>query len=41
LKRGHTANIRLTAWVTALAVFAFIASVALAHNPFGLFAWLF
>lgn len=41
LKRGQTANIRLAAWVAALAVFAFIASVALAHNPLGLFSPLF
>ncbi len=41
LKRGQTAIIRLAAWVAALAVFAFIASVALAHNPLGLFSYLF
>lgn len=41
LKRGQTPTIRITAWVAALAVFAFIASVAVAHNPLGVFAHLF
>ncbi len=41
LKRGRTPTVRITAWVAALAVFAFIASVAVAHNPLGLFATLF
>jgi uncharacterized membrane protein SirB2 len=40
LKRGRTANVRIGAWVAALAVFAFIASVALTHNPLGLFTML-
>jgi uncharacterized membrane protein SirB2 len=40
LKRGKTENIRLGAWVAALAVFAFIASVARAHNPLGFFTTL-
>lgn len=40
LKRGRTANVRLITWVAALAVFAFIASVAVTHNPFGLFTML-
>lgn len=41
LKRGQTEKIRLYAWVGALAVFAFIASVARAHNPLGLFTMSF
>ncbi len=40
LKRGRTKNVRIGAWVAALAVFAFIASVAVAHNPLGLIARL-
>ncbi len=40
LKRGRTANVRLATWVAALAVFAFIASVAVTHNPLGLFTML-
>lgn len=40
LKRGRTKNVRIGAWVAALAVFAFIVSVAIAHNPFGFFAKL-
>jgi uncharacterized membrane protein SirB2 len=38
LKRGRTASARIVFWVAALAVFAFIASVAVAHNPLGWFA---
>jgi uncharacterized membrane protein SirB2 len=37
LKRGRTGKMRLVFWVVALAVFAFIASVARAHNPYGWF----
>ncbi len=40
LKRGRTANVRLVTWVAALAVFAFIASVAVTHDPLGLFTML-
>lgn len=40
LKRGRTKNVRIGAWVAALAVFAFIVSVAVAHNPLGIFALL-
>lgn len=40
LKRGRTKNVRIGAWVAALAVFAFIVSVAVAHNPLGIFAML-
>ncbi len=40
LKRGRTANMRILFWVAALAVFAFIASVAVTHNPLGLFTML-
>jgi uncharacterized membrane protein SirB2 len=40
LKRGKTEAIRLGAFLAALAVFAFIASVARAHNPLGVFTAL-
>ncbi len=40
LKRGRTVHGRLVAWLAALTVFAFIASVALAHDPRGWFVWL-
>jgi uncharacterized membrane protein SirB2 len=40
LKRGKTEKIRLGAYLAALAVFAFIVSVARAHNPLGIFAML-
>jgi len=38
LKRGRTAGVRIVFWVAALAVFAFIASVAVTHSPWGWFA---
>ena len=38
LKRGRTRGVQVACYVAALAVFAFIASVARAHNPWGVFA---
>lgn len=38
LKRGRSRNVRLTCWVAALGVFAFIASVAHARDPWGFFS---
>jgi len=38
LKRGSTRKIRIACWLAALAVYAFIISVARAHDPAGLFA---
>ena len=40
LKRGRTRRERALAYVAALAVFAFIVSVARAHHPFGALAVL-
>lgn len=40
LKRGRTKSVRLAAWVTALLVFGYIVSVALAHEPYGFLRWL-
>jgi len=40
LKRGSTRAVRARAYVAALLVFAFIISVARAHDPRGVFAWL-
>lgn len=40
LKRGSTKAVRARAYVAALLVFAFIISVARAHDPRGVFAWL-
>ena len=40
LKRGRTPAIRLAAFLAAIAVFAFIASVALTKSPFGFLALL-
>jgi len=34
LKRGKTRGQRITAWVAALLVFGYMASVAVAHDPF-------
>jgi uncharacterized membrane protein SirB2 len=33
LKRGRTRGVRLTAWLAALAVFAYIVAVAVTKNP--------
>lgn len=38
LKRGSTKAVRVGCWVAALIVYAFIISVARAHNPLGAFA---
>jgi len=40
LKRGSTKTIRVVCWVAALLVYAFIISVARAHNPVGIFSGL-
>jgi uncharacterized membrane protein SirB2 len=38
LKRGRTPGVRLWCFIAAIAVYLFIASVARAHNPLGIFA---
>jgi len=38
LKRGSTKTIRVVCWLAALVVYAYIISVARAHNPVGIFA---
>jgi uncharacterized membrane protein SirB2 len=38
LKRGRTPRARAISYAAALAVYAFMISVALAHRPLGLFA---
>jgi uncharacterized membrane protein SirB2 len=38
LKRGRTSAVRMTCWMTALVVYAFIISVARAHHPLGVFS---
>lgn len=40
LKYGRSKRVRITACCAALAVFGYIVTVALAHNPRGWFAWL-
>jgi uncharacterized membrane protein SirB2 len=40
LKRGNTRNARILFWLAALAVYAFIISVARAHHPLGILALL-
>jgi uncharacterized membrane protein SirB2 len=39
LKRGRSAGVRLGCFAAALTVFAFIVTVARAHDPRGVFAW--
>ena len=39
LKRGHTRAIRMTCWLAALAVYAYMITVARAHHPLGVFAF--
>jgi uncharacterized membrane protein SirB2 len=40
LKRGRTPRVRMACYVAALAVFAFVISIARAHHPLGaLFQW--
>jgi uncharacterized membrane protein SirB2 len=38
LKRGKTRKVQITCFFAALLVYAFIISVAIAHNPWGVFA---
>jgi uncharacterized membrane protein SirB2 len=38
LKRGRTAGVRIACYLSALAVYLFIASVARLHDPRGIFA---
>ena len=38
LKRGNTRTVRIACWIAALCVYAFIATVARAHHPLGIFA---
>lgn len=40
LRRGRTRKAQVTSFVAALLVYAFIISVALAHNPWGVFTRL-
>jgi uncharacterized membrane protein SirB2 len=40
LKRGRTPRVRAVCYVTALAVFLFIVSIARAHHPLGIFVRL-
>jgi uncharacterized membrane protein SirB2 len=37
LRYGKTRGVRATAWIGAMAVFLYIVSVALAHDPLGFF----
>ncbi|MBS0456196.1 MAG: SirB2 family protein [Proteobacteria bacterium] len=39
LKRGRTPRTRRTCFVAALAVYAFIVSIAIAHDPRGVLSW--
>lgn len=41
LKRGSTRAMQMTCYFAALAVYLFIVSVAIAHNPWGVLAPLF
>jgi uncharacterized membrane protein SirB2 len=40
LRRGRTRRARAVYFLAALAVFGFIVSVAVAHSPYGIFAYL-
>jgi uncharacterized membrane protein SirB2 len=40
VKRGRSRDTRLGCYLAALAVYLFIASVARAHDPSGMFAWV-
>lgn len=40
LKVGRTRQVRVTAWLAALATFGYVASVALTRNPVGFLVWL-
>jgi uncharacterized membrane protein SirB2 len=37
LRRGRTARVRLVCWVSALAVFGLIITIARSHDPLGIF----
>jgi uncharacterized membrane protein SirB2 len=39
LKRGPTKGIRTVAWIAAMLVFGYIASVAVTHAPLGFLLW--
>jgi uncharacterized membrane protein SirB2 len=41
LKRGRTQTTRVVCWLAALAVYAFIISIARAHQPLGMLATVF
>jgi len=40
LKRGRTRSTRIAAFFTAIVVFSYIVSVAIAKSPFGFISWL-
>ena len=40
LKRGRTMRVRVAAFIAALALFAYIVSVAITKSPAGFWAWL-
>ena len=40
LRHGRTKGVRAVAWIGAMAVFVYIASVASSHDPFGFFRGL-
>jgi len=40
LKRGRTRTVRVVCWIAALLVYAYIITVARAHNPLGAWALL-
>jgi uncharacterized membrane protein SirB2 len=40
LKPGRRRGVRIAAWLAALAVFAYVVSVALTRNPAGWLSWL-
>ncbi|MCX7174357.1 MAG: SirB2 family protein [Proteobacteria bacterium] len=39
LKAGRSKSVRLASWLAALAIFGYIVSVALLHDPRGVFVW--
>ena len=40
LKPGRPRGVRIAAWLSALAVFGYVVSVAVTRNPAGLLSWL-
>lgn len=40
LQPGRARSVRLASWLAALAMFGYIVSVALLHDPRGVFGWL-